>query len=164
MRIFFPLFLLTLALSVASARQKKTVTKKIVEPKTWEEKKRIAKEMKKISKQLDVKCEYCHADAERGLKEGDYTLLTEEGEYAHETMFPLSKTFKVDCAFCHTGTSTMTPAGERAHQDMKFIKKYKRERKKNLTCESCHTPGVKGREFSTLKKTAQQLRGREERF
>ncbi|HNM99172.1 MAG TPA: hypothetical protein PKG67_01920, partial [Turneriella sp.] len=56
--------------------------------KTFEEKERIARDMKKISKQLNVRCEYCHTDAERGLKEGDYTLLTQEGEYAQETMFP----------------------------------------------------------------------------
>ena len=101
-------------------------------PKTFEEKEKIAVEMKKISKQLDVKCEYCHTDAERGLKEGDYTLLTKEGEYAHEEMFPMSEKFKVECSFCHRGGSDMTPAGEQAHKDMKFMSRYKKRTKKAL--------------------------------
>jgi hypothetical protein len=116
-------------------------------PKTFEEKKKIAVGMKKISKQLDVKCAYCHTDADRGLKEGDFTILTKEGEYAHEVMFPLSDTFKVECSFCHAGGSEMTEAGERSHQDMKFISRYKKQHKKNLQCTSCHIPGEKGSEF-----------------
>lgn len=108
--------------------------------------------MKKISKQLDVKCEYCHADAERGLKEGDYTLLTKEGEYAGETMFPISKDFRVECSYCHTGASELTPAGERSHHDMKNMRRYKREKKKTLTCKSCHIPGGVGEEFRRLTK------------
>lgn len=119
------------------------------EPKTFEEKKQIAAEMKKISRQLNVRCEYCHADADRGLREGDYTLLTEEGEYAHEEMFPLSETFKVECSFCHTGASDLNAMGERSHQDMKFMKRYLREKKKKLTCKSCHIPAA-AKPFSEL--------------
>lgn len=139
------LLALALALSLTAAEKKTDEG-----PKTLDEKKRIAKGMKKIAKQLDVKCEYCHTDAERGLKEGDFTLLTKEGEYAHDTMFPLSKTFKVECSFCHAGGSDMTVAGERAHKDMKFMKRYKREKKKALSCESCHVPGAAGVEFKQL--------------
>ncbi|GAB4428109.1 MAG: hypothetical protein OHK0011_10250 [Turneriella sp.] len=106
--------------------------------------------MKKISKQLNVRCEYCHTDAERGLKEGDYSLLTQEGEYAHETMFPISKDFRVECAYCHTGVSELNAAGERSLQDMKFMRRYKREQKKILTCKSCHIPGERNEEFRRL--------------
>lgn len=118
--------------------------------KSFEEKAQIAREMKKVSKQLNVRCEYCHTDAERGLKEGDYTLLTKEGEYAHETMFPISKDFRVECSFCHTGASELNAAGERTLSDMKFMRRYKREKGKNLTCSSCHVPGEKGHEFTRL--------------
>ncbi|MFZ5627871.1 MAG: multiheme c-type cytochrome [Spirochaetota bacterium] len=118
--------------------------------KTFEEKERIARDMKKISKQLNVRCEYCHADAARGLKEGDYTLLTQEGEYAHETMFPISKDFRVECAYCHTGVSELNAAGERSLKDMKFMRRYKREQKKDLTCKSCHIPGERNEEFRRL--------------
>ena len=127
-------------------------------PKTFEEKEKIAVEMKKISKQLDVKCEYCHTDAERGLKEGDYTLLTKEGEYAHEEMFPMSEKFKVECSFCHRGGSDMTPAGEQAHKDMKFMSRYKKRTKKALACTSCHIPGPAGQEFTKLTAQAKKLR------
>ncbi len=126
-------------------------------PKTFAQKEKIAVEMKKISKQLDVRCEYCHSDADRGLKEGDYTLLTREGEYAHAEMFPLSKKFKVECSYCHDG-SDLTAAGEKTHRDMKFMKKYRRETKKNLACTSCHMPGETGSEFSKLTKLAERLR------
>ncbi len=108
--------------------------------------------MKKISKQLNVRCEYCHTDAERGLKEGDYTLLTREGEHAHETMFPISKDFRVECSYCHTGASELNAAGERSLSDMKFMRRYRREKKKNLTCQSCHIPGAAGEEFRKLTK------------
>jgi hypothetical protein len=108
--------------------------------------------MKKISKQLNVRCEYCHTDAERGLKEGDFTLLTREGEYAHETMFPISEEFRVACSYCHTGASELNAAGERALSDMKFMRRYAREKKKNLTCQSCHIPGGAGEEFRRLTK------------
>ena len=128
------------------------------EPKTFEEKERIAVEMKKISKQLDVKCEYCHSDAERGLKEGDYTLLTKEGEYAHEDMFPISEKFKVECSFCHRGGSDMTPAGDQAMKDIKFMNRYKKQHKRTLQCVSCHIPGEKGAEFSKLTAKAAKLR------
>lgn len=111
--------------------------------------------MKKISKQLDVRCEYCHSDAERGLKEGDYTLLTREGEYAHEAMFPISEKYKVECSYCHAG-SEFTPAGDRSHQDIKFMKKYRREKRKVLTCTSCHIPGEAGKEFQRLTKFAKR--------
>ena len=127
-------------------------------PKTFEEKEKIAVEMKKISKQLDVKCEYCHSDAERGLKEGDYTLLTKEGEYAHEEMFPLSEKFRVECSFCHRGGSDMTPAGDRAMKDIKFMNGYKKKHKKALTCTSCHIPGPVGEEFRQLTKLAKKLK------
>lgn len=120
--------------------------------KTFEEKERIARDMKKISKQLNVRCEYCHTDAERGLKEGDYTLLTQEGEYAHETMFPISKDFRVECSYCHTGASEFNTAGERSLKDMKFMRRYNREHKKNLSCKSCHIPGKQGEEFRRLTK------------
>ena len=113
--------------------------------------------MKKISKQLDVRCEYCHSDAERGLKEGDYTLLTREGEYAHDTMFPISEKYKVECSYCHAGND-LTPAGERSHQDMKFMRKFKREKRKTLQCASCHTPGEAGKEFQRLTKFAKKTR------
>lgn len=122
-------------------------------PKTFAEKKKIAKEMKVISKELDVKCAFCHADAERGLKEGDYTLLTEEGEYAHETMFPLSKDFRVSCAYCHTGSDEYTVRGQRAHHDMKWVHRFNRDKKakqKNATCLTCHIPGPEGEEFKVL--------------
>ena len=120
--------------------------------KTFEEKERIARDMKKISKQLNVRCEYCHTDAERGLKEGDYTLLTQEGEYAQETMFPISKDFRVECSYCHTGASELNAAGERSLKDMKFMRRYKRQHKKNLSCKSCHMPGNQGEEFRRLTK------------
>ncbi|MBV6493728.1 MAG: hypothetical protein LDLANPLL_01751 [Turneriella sp.] len=153
MRYFFPILLLLIATGLLSAKAKRGSRDISLLPKTFEEKEKIAKGMEKIAKELDVRCEYCHVDAERGLKDGDYTILTEEGMYAHETMFPLSKKFNVSCAFCHTGTSTMTQKGERAHQDIKFIQKIKREKKKNLTCESCHIPGPQGKEFLLLKKS-----------
>jgi len=124
---------------------------------TWEEKERIGEEMKLISKALDVKCEYCHSDAERGLKNGDYTLLTEEGEYALSDMFPLSKRFRVDCALCHNGHESLTDAGKTAHRDMKRIRKYKRKYKKTITCESCHEAGEKGSEFARLTPRSAQL-------
>lgn len=130
---------------------------KIKEPLTFEEKERVAKDMKKIAKQLDVKCEYCHSDTERGLKEGDYTLLTKEGEYSHEVMFPISKTFKVECKFCHDGSEELTQAGTRTQKDMKFMRRYKREHGKRLTCKSCHIPGDAGREFSALTAQAKKL-------
>ena len=113
--------------------------------------------MKKIARQLDVRCEYCHSDAERGLKEGDYTLLTKEGEYSHEVMFPISKEFKVECKFCHDGSEELTQAGVQTRKDMKYTRKYKREHGKNLTCKSCHIPGEPGREFKTLTRLARKL-------
>lgn len=148
----FPICALVAALALAAAETKKKTP--VAEPKTFAEKEKIAADMKKIAKQLDVKCEYCHTDAERGLKEGDYTLLTKEGEYAHEEMFPLSEKFKVECSHCHSGGSEMTKAGDRAHKDMKLMKRIKREQKKILTCTSCHIPGEKGKEFSQLTKEA----------
>ncbi|WP_041948549.1 multiheme c-type cytochrome [Turneriella parva] len=142
---------LLLAGALVAAKQ----TKKFEAPKTFEEKEKIAVEMKKISKQLDVRCEYCHSDAERGLKEGDYTLLTREGEYAHEAMFPISAKYKVECSYCHAGNE-LTAAGERTHQDMKFMRKYKREKRKTLQCGSCHIPGNAGKEFQRLTKFAKK--------
>lgn len=126
--------------------------------KTFEEKERIAREMKLIARQLNVRCEYCHTDAERGLREGDFTLLTKEGEYAHETMFPISKDFQVECAYCHTEASEFTAAGERSLQDMKFMRRYKREHRKNLSCRSCHIPGGKGEEFRRLTQFGKKMR------
>jgi hypothetical protein len=157
-RIALPFLILSAALVVAAADTEKK--KAPSEPKSFAEKERIAADMKKIARQLDVKCEYCHTDAERGLKEGDYTLLTKEGEYAHEEMFPMSEKFKVECSHCHAGGSDMTAAGERAHKDMKFIKRYKREQKKILTCASCHIPGEKGREFAVFTEQAKKLDAR----
>lgn len=119
-------------------------------PKSLAEKKKIAQEMEIIAKQLDVRCEYCHADAERGIKQGDFTLLTEEGEYAHEAMFPLSKDFRVECQFCHTGATQFNAAGERALADMKFMRRYQKTSGKKLTCKSCHIPGPPGEEFRRL--------------
>ncbi len=150
-----PLAALIVALALAAADTKKKTSGS--EPKSFAEKEKIAVEMKKISKQLDVKCEYCHTDAERGLKEGDYTLLTKEGEFAHEDMFPISEKFKVECSHCHLGGSDMTKAGDRAHKDMKFMSRYKKENKKALTCTTCHIPGEKGQEFALLKKNAKTL-------
>lgn len=106
--------------------------------------------MELIAKQLNVRCEYCHADAERGLNEGDFTLLTEEGEYAHEAMFPLSKDFRVECRFCHTGAADFNAAGEQALADMKFMRRYKKRNQRELTCKSCHIPGPPGEEFRRL--------------
>lgn len=126
-------------------------------PKTFEEKEKIAVEMKKISKQLDVKCEYCHSDSERGLKEGDFTLLTKEGEYAHEIMFPISHDFKVECSYCHMGGDEMTKAGKRAHEDIKFMRRYRRDTKKKLMCKTCHIPGEPEAEFAKLTKQARKL-------
>ncbi len=136
-----PLCLLALAFALTAQSEK-----------TFEEKERIAREMKKISKQLNVRCEYCHTDAERGLKEGDFTLLTQEGEYAHETMFPISKDFRVECSYCHTGASELNAAGERTLKDMKFMRFYQRQHKKTLSCKSCHIPGRQGEEFRRLTK------------
>lgn len=154
-RLFIPLAVLAAALALAATESKKKSP--AAEPKTFAEKEKIAVEMKKISKQLDVKCEYCHTDAERGLKEGDYTLLTKEGEYAHEVMFPISEKFKVECSHCHLGGSDMTKAGDRAHKDMKFMSRYKKEHKKALTCTTCHIPGEKGKEFAGLTAKAKSL-------
>lgn len=108
---------------------------------TFEEKKEVAKEMKKINKSLGVKCSFCHLEAEKGLKNGDYTRLTEEGEYAHDTMFPLSKKFKVNCDFCHAGKEEFTQAGQKAAKDTKWMKKYNKKAKVKVTCASCHIPG-----------------------
>lgn len=155
MRRYSHLFSLCLAATALYAATKTTTQI----PKSFAEKEEIAIEMKKISKQLDVRCEYCHTEADRGLREGDYTLLTREGEYAHAEMFPLSEKFKVDCSFCHDGND-LTAAGERAHRDMKFIKKYLREQKKKLACTSCHIPGIPGREFSRFTKLSDRLRSR----
>ena len=154
-RLFIPLTALAAALAIAAAETKKKTP--VAEPKTFAEKEKIAVEMKKISKQLDVKCEYCHTDAERGLKEGDFTLLTKEGEYAHDEMFPISEKFKVECSHCHLGGSDMTKAGDRAHKDMKFMSRYKKHHKKALTCTTCHIPGEKGQEFSRLTAEAKKL-------
>jgi hypothetical protein len=140
------LMLLTLAFTLSAEGEK-----------TFEQKERIAREMEKISKQLDVRCEYCHIDAERGLKEGDYTLLTEEGEYAHETMFPISKDFRVECAYCHTAAANLNAAGERTRQDMKFMRRYQREHQKKLSCKSCHIPGGRGEELKHLTKFGRKL-------
>jgi hypothetical protein len=154
-RLFIPLAALMAALALAATETKKKSS--VAEPKTFAEKEKIAVEMKKIAKQLDVKCEYCHTDAERGLKEGDYTLLTKEGEYAHEEMFPISEKFKVECSHCHMGGSDMTKAGDRAHKDLKFMSRYKKEHKKTLTCTTCHIPGEKGQEFRGLTVQAKKL-------
>ncbi|MBN8221186.1 MAG: hypothetical protein J0L53_09695 [Spirochaetes bacterium] len=154
-RLFIPLTALAAALAIAAAETKKKTP--VAEPKTFAEKEKIAVEMKKISKQLDVKCEYCHTDAERGLKEGDFTLLTKEGEYAHDEMFPISEKFKVECSHCHLGGSDMTKAGDRAHKDMKFMSRYRKQHKKNLTCTTCHIPGEKGQEFTRLTAEAKKL-------
>ena len=63
LRFVIPLLTLAAALMLAAAE---TPKKKVpAEPKSFAEKERIAADMKKIAKQLDVKCEYCHADAER---------------------------------------------------------------------------------------------------
>ncbi len=144
-RAHLPVCVLLLVTAVLASPK----TKKFAEPKTFAEKEEIAAEMKKIAKQLDVRCEYCHSDAERGLKEGDYTLLTREGEYSHETMFPISEKYRVECSYCHDGNE-LTAAGERSHRDMKFMRKYKREKRKTLTCGSCHSPGEPGAEFKKL--------------
>jgi hypothetical protein len=150
-RAHLPVCCLLLVTAMAAASKKSPPATK-----TFEEKEQIAIEMKKISKQLDVRCEYCHSDAERGLKEGDYTLLTREGEYAHEAMFPISEQYKVQCSFCHAGNE-FTPAGERSHQDIKFMKRYKREKRKVLSCASCHIPGEAGKEFQRLTKFAKRF-------
>jgi len=142
------MFLLAGALAVAAHSERQ---------KTLSEKKKIAVEMEKISKQLDVKCEYCHSDAERGLKEGDFTLLTKEGEYSHDEMFPISHDFKVECKYCHNGSDALTAAGDRAHADMKYMRRFKREKKKTLTCKSCHIPGELGSEFKKLTARGNQL-------
>ncbi len=139
-------YLLASVLLLVTAALASHKNKKLAEPKTFAEKEEIAVEMKKIARQLDVRCEYCHSDAERGLKEGDYTLLTREGEYSHETMFPISEKYKVECSYCHSGND-FTAAGERSHRDMKFMRRYKREKRKTLTCGSCHIPGEAGAEF-----------------
>lgn len=156
-KYLFAILLLIAALALATqgpgARESR---KKVQEPLTFAEKERIAADMKKIAKQLDVKCEYCHTDAERGLKEGDYTLLTKEGEYTHEVMFPISKAFKVECKFCHEGSEELTAAGTQTRKDMKYMRRYKREHGKTLTCRSCHIPGEPGREFTTLTKQAEK--------
>lgn len=115
---------------------------------TFEEKKEIAREMKKINKSLGVKCGFCHLEAEKGLKNGDYTRLTEEGEKAHKTMFPLSKKFKVGCDYCHAGKESFTAEGKIADKHFAYMKKFNKKSKGKISCETCHIPG-KG-SFKTL--------------
>ncbi|MCX7634028.1 MAG: hypothetical protein N2Z22_11920 [Turneriella sp.] len=121
-----------------------------------EEKEKIAKDMEKIAKALGVRCLYCHTDAERGLEDGDFTLLTEEGQYAHEEMFPLSKEFRVECSFCHEAAESLNAKGLRAEKDMKWMRRYTRKTGKKVTCRSCHIPGEPGREFLRLTAFAQR--------
>ncbi len=128
--------------------------------KSYAEKKEIAEDMKKIAKALGVKCSYCHTEAERGLRAGDFTLLTRKGNFAHDQMFPLSEKFKVDCSFCHNGYEKFTAAGERAAEDADYIKNYNKSAVKKINCESCHQPPVHAAEqpFKTLTKFGKRPR------
>lgn len=112
-------------------------------PLTYSEKKAKAKEMKKIAKILDVKCKYCHLEAKKGLRAGDFTLLTEDGEYAHDIMFPIAKQYKVGCDYCHETKDDLNDRGKRAEKDFDFIDKAWKQKKKRYTCASCHQPPSK---------------------
>ncbi|RME90615.1 MAG: hypothetical protein D6767_06580, partial [Candidatus Hydrogenedentota bacterium] len=93
-------------------------------PLTYQEKKKVAKKMKKIAKALGVKCKYCHTEAKKGLRAGDFTILTDDGKFAHDVMFPLAKRYKVTCDYCHNGKDEFTDVGERAQKDMDAMEKH----------------------------------------
>lgn len=105
---------------------------------SYDEKKKIAAEMKKISRALGVKCSYCHSDASRGLRAGDFTLLTKKGKYSAKYMFPVTEHFKTTCDHCHSGYDDYTDAGERAEKDIEDLVAYNRTHKEKRTCNTCH--------------------------
>lgn len=129
-------------------------------PKTYAEKKKIAEEMKKIANTLEVKCKYCHVDAGKGLRAGDFTLLTKKGKFSHDIMFPWSEKFNVDCSYCHSGYEELTEKGEISVKHWDYMDKLNEKEGLNLSCESCHIPNKKEKRFSVLTETGRQYRGR----
>lgn len=111
--------------------------------KSFSEKKKIAEEMKPIAKALGVNCRFCHVEADKGLRSGDFQIFTRKGDFAKKTMFPLAKKFFVDCSFCHAGKNQFTKAGMRALEDLYFIRNYNRKvmdfaETKTINCLTCH--------------------------
>lgn len=128
--------------------------------KSYEEKKKIAEDMKKLARSLGVKCRFCHSEADKGLRLGDFTVLTKKGEFAQQVMFPLAKKFFVNCGYCHAGKDKFTDMGKKAEEDLQFMRQYNRQGKKVLNCVSCHIPPQKQEEhpFRFLRQEAQSLR------
>lgn len=126
---------------------------------TYEQKQKVAEKMKKIANTLGVKCEHCHLEAPKGLRAGDFRMLTDDGDFAHDTMFPLSKKFQVKCDYCHNGHKSFTTAGKKAEKDFDFIDKMFKKEKKKFNCLSCHIPDMTNEEvrFKKLTETGIQM-------
>ena len=130
-------------------------------PLNYSEKKQVAEKMKIIAESLGVKCEHCHLEAEKGLRAADFRLLTDDGEYAHDEMFPLAKKFSVNCDYCHDGHKEFTKIGKIAEKDYKWIENQRKNKMNlNFTCETCHQlPAMKtDRPFQVIKKGSAEIR------
>lgn len=103
------------------------------------QKERVIEQMEQVSIAVGLRCQDCHADANAGVNQADFNLLTDLGKYAKDSMLPLSEAFQVKCDYCHSGRREFTKPGwtaRRHHEQMALLNQ--KEKKADLLCNSCH--------------------------